>query len=172
MTCCILCSKPHHRSPRKGWLGWPGWVGGLWSTPLLQHDAEAAGFTFSGDLSQLFNLPSWLLQVCLLQLLLNMWFILVCAGYGILHCFRLALSWILWGPAKHPERGLKEGGCRNGQCWCVTVLKVKLLSMQRWIAVTSAWQAVLQVQNELGNSHGSTLWARGKTRRTQMSRLP
>lgn len=33
-------------------------------TPLLQH--KAAGLTFSEDVSQLFNLLSWLLQVFLL----------------------------------------------------------------------------------------------------------
>lgn len=29
------------------------------------------------------------------------------------------------GTRKAPEGGLKEGGCSDGQCWSVTVLKVK-----------------------------------------------
>lgn len=78
-TCCFLCGEPKfYWSLLRGWLCLLGWVLGMWSAPLSQHDAEAPGLTFSGDLSQLFNRLSLLLQVCLLLLPLNnVWFILV-----------------------------------------------------------------------------------------------
>lgn len=93
------------------------WVKGGWSG--FAHPPVAAqcwGCWAHLDVSQLCNLLSWLLQLFLLQLpLSSIWFILVL--YSILHCFLLVPGWISQGPAMHPEGGLKEGGCRNRQCW-------------------------------------------------------